>query len=60
MEKWPGLQREHDFGSSQVASLAGKWPWLEREQDFQGCPGVVLGGQRAPRNPRGSLAGLQA
>ena len=39
MEKWPWLQREHDFGSSQVASLAGKWPWLEREQDYQGAAG---------------------
>ena len=39
MDKWPWLQRERDFGSSQMVSLAGKWPWLEREQDFQGAAG---------------------
>jgi hypothetical protein len=50
VEKWPWLQREHDFGSSQVASLAGKWPWLEREQDFQGA----AGGAHRFRNSSGS------
>ena len=39
-QKWHWLEREHDFGRSQVGSWEEKWPWLEREQDFQGAAGV--------------------
>ena len=60
VEKWPWLQREHDFVSSQGGSWAEIWPWLEREQDFEGSqkstrgfgPAAVVANPGGPGPPK--------